>query len=238
MSKKLQLVLDLDETLINNVPRPVWQALSEIEQNKYKVVSDSIGDSVFVIRPYVKELLDFAFENSVVSIWTWAGKDYAHEVAALLTDGAPQKFANIWSEKDSNNAFEIFNKGKDLNHLWLHLSDGTMLPCNTILVDDLETNTKHVSNKNNSIQVPAFELFSEKSGKYNDLSSDKALLNVIDLLKGVISDKDFCATDEKSPFTSFHKVASTHNGGLRKPPTLKRKQRKGTKGSRVRSYKS
>jgi len=238
MSKKLQLVLDLDETLINYVPRPVWQGLSEVEQNKYKVVSDSTGDYFYVIRPYVKELLDFAFENSVVSIWTWASKDYAHEVAALLTGGAPQKFANIWSEKDSNDAFEIFNKGKDLKHLWLHLSEGDMLPCNTILVDDLETNTKHVSNKNNAIQVPAFELFSEKSGAYNDLSADKALLNVIDLLKGVIADKSFCTTYERSPFTSFHKVASAHNGGQRKQPTLKRKQRKGTKGSRVRSYKN
>jgi hypothetical protein len=238
MSKKLQLVLDLDETLINNVPRPVWQALSEIEQNKYKVVSDSVGDSVFVIRPHVKELLDFGFENSVVSIWTWAGKDYAHEVANLLTGGNPQKFANIWSEKDSNDAFEIFNRGKDLNHLWLHLSDGAMLPCNTILVDDLETNTKHVANKNNSIQVPAFELFAEKSGKYNDLSDDKALLNVIDLLKDVIADERFCATVDTSPFTSFHKVSSAHIGGQRKRPSLKRKLRKGTKGSRARSYKS
>ena len=238
MSKKLQLVLDLDETLVNNVQRPVWQGLSELEQNKYNAVSDSVSDSIFVIRPHVKELLDFAFENCVVSIWTWAGKDYAHEVAALLTEGVPQKFANIWSEKDSNDAFEIFNKGKDLHHLWLHLSDGILLPCNTILVDDLETNTKHVSNKNNSIQVPAFELFDEKSGKYNDLSADKALLNVIDVLKGVIADKDFCSTDEKSPFTSFHKVSAVHNGGQRKQPTLKRKRRKGTKGSRVRQDKN
>ena len=238
MSNKLQLVLDLDETLINHVQRPVWQGLSEQEQNKYTAVSDSTGDSLFVIRPHVKELLDFAFENCVVSIWTWAGKNYAHEVAGLLTGGSPQKFANIWSEKDSNDAFEIFNKGKDLHHLWLHLSDGAMLPCNTILVDDLETNTKHTSNKNNSIQVPAFELFAEKSEKYNDLSADKALLNVIDILKGVIADKDFCAYEERSPFTSFHKVSAVHNGGQRKQPTLKRKRRRGTKGSRVRQDKN
>lgn len=238
MSKKLQLVLDLDETLINYLLRPVWQGLPEAEQNKYKVVLDSAGDYFYVIRPYVKELLDFAFENSVVSIWTWASKDYAHEVAALLTGDNPQKFANIWSEKDSNDAFEIFNKGKDLHHLWLHLSDGDMLPCNTILVDDLETNTKHTSNKNNAIQVPAFELFAEKSGKYKDLSDDRSLLNVIDVLKGVLADKNFCADEKISPFTSFHKVSSTHTGGQRKQPSLKRKQRKGTKGSRARSYKS
>ena len=238
MAKKLQLVLDLDETLINYVPRPVWQGLPEAEQNKYNAISDTLGDYVFVIRPHVKELLDFAFENSVVSIWTWASKDYAHEVAALVTGGNPQKFANIWSEKDSNDAFEIFNKGKDLKHLWLHLSDGDMLPCNTILVDDLETNTKHATNKNNSIQVPAFELFAEKTLKYNDLSADKALLNVIDILKGVLADKSFCAADERSPFTSFQKASSAHNGGQRKQPTLKRKQRKGTKGSRVRSCKN
>lgn len=225
MSDKLQLVLDLDETLINFVERPVWQGLAEAEQNKYTVVEDSIGSGVFVIRPYVQELLDFAFTNCIVSIWTWASKDYAEEVANILSRGNPKKFANIWSEKDSNDAFTIYNRGKDLKHLWFHLSDGTMLPCNTILVDDLSTNTRHVSNKNNAIQVPAFELFSEKRGAYNDLSADKALLNVIEILRGVLADKDFCKYDILSPFTAFQKVSS---GGRRKLRTLKQKQLKGT----------
>ena len=230
MSDKLQLVLDLDETLINYVERPVWQGLSESEQNKYKVVSDSIDSGVFVIRPHVQELLDFAFANCLVSIWTWASEDYALEVATILSGGAPQKFENIWAETDSNNAFSIYKQGKDLRHLWHKLAYNKMTLRNTILVDDLETNTNHYSNKYNSIQVPSFELFPEKSNKYTDLSSDKALLNVINVLKEVLADKLFCKYDMLNPFTSFQKVSSSLNGGRRKQRTLKQKK---VKRSRV-----
>ena len=113
-----------------------------------------------------------------------------------------------------------------MRHLWRKLTYNEMNLSNTILVDDLETNTKHHSNKYNSIQVPAFELFSEKTNKYTDLSSDKALLNVINLLKGVLNDPLFCKYDMLHPFTSFQKVSSSLNGGRRKQRTIKQKQAK------------
>lgn len=207
---KLQLILDLDETLINFVDKSLMLEISEIEKAKYKLIPDNTGNGVFVMRPHVNDLLDFAFENCIVSIWTWAGDEYAREVANILTDGAIHKFANIWSTQHATDAFKTYKTGKDLRHLWYNLNKTNMFPCNTILVDDLDTNTQHPTNKNNSIQVPAFKLYDE-TATYRDVSSDVELLDVIETLKGVLSDASFCKNANVSPFNTN---AMCHNLSL------------------------
>lgn len=235
--KKLQLVLDLDETLVNCVPRPDWLSLAEKEQQKYKVY-DMESDGFLVIRPHVFTLLNFAFTNCVVSVWTWANKAYADFVVDKLTSGQPSKFANVWSGAHADEALEIYGNGKDLKYLWFNKSHGEMLPCNTILIDDLETNTNNTTNRNNVIQVPAFNLFTERSSKYNNVSNDKTLLNVIDVLRGVINSPKFCRYDTISPFTSLTKVTSSQSGGRRKLRTSRQKRKMGTEESRVLPYKN
>jgi hypothetical protein len=232
MADKLQIVLDLDETLINFIQLLKWERLAEKEQNKYKILK-SDNEGVFIVRPYVGELLDFVFNNCIVSIWTWADKDYALEVANLLTNNKPEMFANIWSGKDADLALKIYKNSKDLQYLWCYLDNKNMKPCNTILVDDLDNNTKNDTNKHNTIQVPAFDLFSEKDDIYKDVSKDKALLNVIEIIKNVLQNPTFCKNDLISPFTSLQKVLSTHNGGRRRQLTLKHKRKRDIMGSRA-----
>jgi len=237
MSKKLQLVLDLDETLVNCVSRPDWLILAEKEQSKYKVY-DMESDGFLVIRPHAFDLLNFALTNCVVSVWTWANKAYADLVVDKLSNGQPGKFANVWSGEHADEALDIYGNGKDLKYLWFNKSHGDMLPCNTILVDDLETNTNNMSNKNNVIQVPAFRLFTERNAKYNNVSNDKTLLNVIDVLKGVINSPKFCRYEIVSPFTSLTKVTSVQSGGRRRLRTPRQREKKEIRESRVHQYKN
>lgn len=212
---KLNLILDIDETLINFVPHTLWGTLSSADKAKYKFIV--CHDGVIVARPHVKELLDYAFSNCDVSIWTWACEKHAHDVLQFIAKNRLSKFANIWSSNDANTAYRTYGKGKDLRHLWFSLNINGFMPCNTVLVDDLDDNVCHEANRRNSIQVPAFKLFGE-SGLYLDPSSDNSLLNVIDLLKEVNVRLPFCKKGLVSPFSTLKTVSSVHK---KKPRRIK-----------------
>lgn len=79
-SKKLNVVLDLDQTLI-------WAGTNkEYMPHKYpKLKKKALGfhhikmDNFYTVfeRPGLQDFLDFLFENFNVSVWTAASKDYA-----------------------------------------------------------------------------------------------------------------------------------------------------------------
>ena len=211
--KKLHIILDIDETLLHHVkPRSVWDELSKDIKSKYRT-ADAGTDAIFILRPYLKEFLSFLFKNKRidVSIWTWSDAEYAMNVANMLTDDKPELFANIWSSDHAELAGDLHGKGKDLNFLWYGSAaegiDGIpgFMPCNTILVDDLDDNVNHPSNNKNSIQVPAF---APSQVPYNGSNvDDSAFLNVIDVIKSVLASPDFCRDgDLPHPFESLKKV--------------------------------
>ena len=77
MSKKHNLILDLDQTLISS------ESVNAINSDSLKKKSDffrvDVLDDFYKIfsRPYLQEFLDYAFKNFNVSVWTAASKDYA-----------------------------------------------------------------------------------------------------------------------------------------------------------------
>lgn len=210
---KLNLILDIDETLINFVSLSLWDTISNADKAKYKYIVGN--DGVIVARPYVKELLDYAFSTCDVSIWTWACEKHAHDVLHFIAKNRLSKIRNIWSANDANTAYRVYGKGKDLRHLWFSLNINGFMPCNTVLVDDLDDNVSHEANRRNSIQVPAFKLFGI-SGAYLDPSSDVALLNVIELLKEVNDRVPFCKKGLMSPFTTLKTVPSVQQKNPRR----------------------
>lgn len=238
--RKLQIVLDLDETLIHYMTAPEWLLVPEDEKAKYEIHTPFLNGGTAVLRPNFKEFLNYIFENCVVSIFTYAPEDYAQEIASVLTDGHPEKFANIWSFEVAEYASNLLERAKDLRYLWYNLNPKVMTPCNTILIDDLDENTNNDSNRNNAIQIQEFRLLLGKSKTYNDLSNDKALLNVMGIIKNILDDRPTFKNRPRaeSIFTSLQKAPSIQNGGQQKRRTLKQRQRKGTTGSRVHLYKS
>lgn len=233
--RKLQILLDLDETLIHYMTAKEWQLVPEEEKVKYTIHTPFLNGGTAVLRPHVKEFLEYIFENCTVSIFTYASEDYAQEIASVLTDGHPEKFANIWSHDIADYASDILERGKDLRYVWYNLKPKVMTPSNTILVDDLDENTNNDSNRNNAIQVQEFRLLLGKLHAYNDLSNDKALVNVMTIIKDVLADRYAFKTRPRgeSLFTELQKAPSSQSGGQQKRNTLKRRRQRGTKGTRV-----
>lgn len=206
-AKKLNVILDLDETVVHFLKEAKWAEVPDADKPKYQTHGTK---NVFVLRPHLREFMNELFANYNVSIWTWSDADYANDVANILTDKHPEKFANIWSEAHANEAAEIHDCSKDLNYIWYTLNARGFQPCNTILVDDLPGNVLNSCNVKNTIQVKPFALFGEKknrSGPYEPLYNDKTLLSVLKVLRKVADAGDFCATgDLPFPFPDHTKT--------------------------------
>ena len=69
MDKEKLLILDLDETLIYSVESPLE-----------KLPDFSFGQFCTYKRPYLKEFLQFCFNNFEVAVWTAATESYAVEI--------------------------------------------------------------------------------------------------------------------------------------------------------------
>jgi TFIIF-interacting CTD phosphatase-like protein len=82
-TKLLNLILDLDETIIHSLSPEDKETLSKNQLDEYNKIKDrfkhSMGEDDYIVieRPDLQEFLDFAFENFNVSVWTAASKEYA-----------------------------------------------------------------------------------------------------------------------------------------------------------------
>jgi hypothetical protein len=124
---KLHVVLDIDDTLLKNLKKPILDMVPKDIQDKLKIVEGR--GRYFVLRPGVREFLDFLFANCYVSIWTWSDYDYAMEIANILTDRHPEKFKDILSEEDADTSRGLHNAGgKDLNYLWYDYNEKYATP--------------------------------------------------------------------------------------------------------------
>jgi hypothetical protein len=215
----LNVVLDIDETLIHHLTTEKWATVPPTEKAKYEAVID--GKDVFVLRPEVRKFLKLIFARYRVSLWTWSDADYAKVVANLLTDGRPERFAHIWSSEHAAESEVIHGNSKDLNYLWYVLGVPGFLPCNTILVDDLPANVNNSSNLYSSIQVAPFVLFGDKARNkpYSPMDNDTTLRSVYKIIRGVAESTDFCVDgDLPFPFPDRKDVplVKSQSGGARK----------------------
>ena len=121
--KKLHIILDLDETLIQHAnPQKLLNDLNEKEKNKY-IISDSDSSGLFLIRPHLDTFLKFLFENKRcdVSIWTWSDDKYAKDIATLVTHGKPELFTHIWSSKDTKVATKKYGHSKCISGVMMEI---------------------------------------------------------------------------------------------------------------------
>lgn len=205
-AKKLNVILDLDETVVHFLKEAKWAEVPDADKPKYQTHGTK---NVFVLRPHLREFMDELFANYNVCIWTWSDADYAQDVANILSDKQPQKFTHIWSEAHADEATEKHGCNKDLNYIWYQLKVPGFQPCNTVLVDDLPSNVRNSCNVKNTIQVKPFALFGEKknrSGPYEPLYDDNTLLSVLKVLRKVAAASDYCAQgDLPFPFPNHTK---------------------------------
>jgi len=163
MTSKLNIVLDLDQTLISA------EVLEEynIEKNKDKCKKFNYKnmDDYYIIfqRPYLQKFLDYLFANFNVSIWTAASKDYAlFIIDKIIIDNKPERKIDwIFFSYHCDVSKKIKKSSKNLNMLWdVYKISGYSID-NTFIIDDYDE--VYNSQPNNSIMVPEFQYYDENS---------------------------------------------------------------------------
>jgi hypothetical protein len=227
---EMNIVLDIDETLIHFLPKPAaaaWDSLSAAEKKKYETVK--MKDGLAIKRPGLNEFLDFLGNlveagDARVFIWTWSSATYAKEVVSRIVEPRVQVTA-ILSSEDSATAAAIYGNTKDLRYLY-EMSEGSASPANTVLVDDMHVNTLNVINRRNTVTVPAFALWGrspERNGPYEAMSEDRALGRVAAIVRRLVAAGP---APREMPALSFKRIStlglarymsSFHWGPLRTP---------------------
>lgn len=218
-----------------------WDTLTPEEKAKYKVHINKKGD-VMIERPNLETFLDYLFANCTVSVWTWSDRDYAKDIADryLIRGRTDRKIKYIFSAKnarestgnnndnnDNDNNDDVKNAdddsfkpdghSKDLNYLWYRKKLPCFAECNTILIDDLPRNSVNPSNIKNSITIKPFALFGEvkdRSDPYEDVSDDKTLLEVIEILKKAQTVAADCYMDDDRRWENIFSPENVKAAGL------------------------
>jgi hypothetical protein len=122
MDGKLYVVLDIDDTLLKNIKDSFKEGIPNLDEFETAV---NIPGKTLVLRPHVREFMDYLFKNHYVSLWTWSDYPYALRVAKILTNGHPEMFKDILAEEDANMSRKIDLKisGKNLNYLWYAINE-------------------------------------------------------------------------------------------------------------------
>jgi len=149
--KKL-LILDLDETLIHTEKFPVDYLESGTYDFKLEIPNKSY-EYFTIKRPFLKEFLNYVFDNFDVAVWTAAGKDYAKNVLINIgIDESKLKFfyteenCTIKLNYESGDYYGVKNLNK-LKNKGFDLKD-------VLIVDDVQDTA--VNNYGNLILIKKF----------------------------------------------------------------------------------
>lgn len=229
MSQQLNIILDIDNTLVEYSGRrglkEHWAALSDEERGKYKL---SQG---FILRPNLWPFLEWLKANvKSVNLWTASEPEYANWVKDVLEDYmGPNFISNAWNSDDCAEAKKMKGVIKDLNYIWY--TKKKFQPCDTILIDDVSNNINNSYNYQNGIQLKAFALWGNVSHDnqewmYRDMSKDRTLLDVIEVLKKVPACRE--GEEDTHPFEDAPHVGL---GGRRRRRKTRKLTRYGTRRS-------
>lgn len=138
---KINLVLDLDNTLISSISDKEMSKNKSIKTRNLQFVDMENYYRIFY-RPYLKEFLEYAFDNFHVTVWTAASRDYAAFIIDnILMDAnkslkTKRKLRMFLYDDNCDQSQEIFknNTPKDLRYLY---NFEGYHACNTIIMDDL-----------------------------------------------------------------------------------------------------
>ena len=167
---KLNVILDLDNTLVNTLPINVDADL--INKFKFVIYQANQFEKAFIFeRPHLDEFLDWLFENCNVSVFTHADKDYAMFVVDnIIKKGNPnRKIYFIFYRYHVELGLDIYKGYKDLRLLWNDFKIFDFYPINTLIIDDNLLVKR--TNRFNCLSITPFD------ASINSIN-DKHLLNV------------------------------------------------------------
>lgn len=183
MSKKINLLLDLDQTLISGERTKLFNRNSKHNERKKLFTYENMEDYYLIFeRPGLQTFLDHIFEKYNVSIWTAASKDYALFIADKIIHRKPnRKLDFIFFSYHCDLSSDHKNGSKDLSMLWdVYKLDGYNKK-NTYILDDYDE--VHDTQPKNCIIAKEFE-FTKKGSE-----DDTFLLDLIPKLQTLEDDQ-------------------------------------------------
>jgi len=179
--KKLNLILDIDNTLISSIPANILERTPrENLRHLSQLNTWNMSDNYLVVeRPYLQPFLDYVFDNFTVSFWTAATENYARNILQRSVippssfRGKIRKPAYVFHLDHCNSSVDEFNRVKDLRLLCDVY--GVFDRGSTLIIDDLDEVS--YAQPNDSIRIPAFEALNPSCIR------DNALLRIMNNMK-------------------------------------------------------
>tara|TARA_B100001287_G_C22505472_1_gene445689 strand:+ start:114 stop:725 length:612 start_codon:yes stop_codon:yes gene_type:complete len=159
MENKINLILDLDETLIHTV-----KSNDKPLENNKKYINLPNFFGIVHFRKYLQEFLNYCYTNFTVSFWTASNSLYCKEILKIILNEEQFKNTKAIFISEENNIIDlktnkiyknINSKFKPLDLLWedKELSE-SFNRNNTLLIDNDPNIVKY--NLDNSIQIDSF----------------------------------------------------------------------------------
>jgi hypothetical protein len=143
---KINLVLDLDNTLISSVSFKELEKIKNIKDRKLNFKEMENYYRVFY-RPHLKEFLEYAFENFHVTVWTAASRDYASFIIeeilmennnkGIYKSKNPKQLKMFFYDDNCEESQNFFDKDSPKDLKYLYKFNNKFHRCNTIIMDDL-----------------------------------------------------------------------------------------------------
>lgn len=162
---KLNVVLDLDQTLISAESSDEYDFRGSMQKAKKFEFHDMDGYYVVFERPGLQAFLDYLFSNFNVSIWTAASKDYALYVVdnIILGDKKNRKLDWLFFSYHCDLSKKHKKSSKNLGMLWDEFQIDGYTKDNTIIVDDYDEVFN--AQEDNCILAVPFEFTDRESEK-------------------------------------------------------------------------
>lgn len=180
MEDRLNVILDLDNTIINSLEEYERKEISPEFQDQfdYKDMA-AYGMRVFA-RPGLQEFLDFLFQNFNVSVFTAAEQEYAlFIINNFLLTKPNRKIHYMFFRYHVDMGIERYDGTKDLRLLFNIFNVPNFYPCNTVIIDDLSDVRE--ANPLNTIVIKSFDVAKDgkivtESAQDNDLERVRSIL--------------------------------------------------------------
>jgi TFIIF-interacting CTD phosphatase-like protein len=170
MSKKLNVVLDLDQTLI------CAEELKNFDVKKHKQKMRQyryeIFENLYVIfeRPGLQNFLDYLFSKYNVAVWTAASKDYAlFVINNFILNKEGRKLDFIFYSHHCELSTKIKKGLKSLEMLWDVFKLKRYKSSNTVIIDD----NPAVRKKQECNVIAVKQFYFENRASYRDSEFDK-----------------------------------------------------------------
>lgn len=175
-TKKVNLILDLDQTIISaeEIELPLSNFKNKVKKLNY---TEMPGNYNIFERPHLQQFLDFVFANFNVSVWTAADQAYALFIIdkIVLANKPERKLDYVFCVYHCDKSEKYKKSLKDLSMLWdiYHLEGYN--DTNTFIVDDNQEVFE--CQPRNCLFVEAFEFQKDGSEKDNFLVKIRKKLN-------------------------------------------------------------